>query len=316
MFAPILLLGACAGAPASDKEQAAGGDYPVKVEACGFVSTIEAAPDRAVTMNQGATEIMLALGLESHLAGTAYLDDAVPKKWQSAYESVKVLSDEYPDHETLLASNPDFIFASFESAFGDEAAGPQDELAELGIGSMVSLFGCGEYAPSADASFNSVWDEIEIVAKAFGVEDRAEALEDQQSKLLDELGETKPGEGRNVFWFDSGDKTAFAGAGQGGPQLILDAVGAENLFADLKGGWADVSWEKVIAADPDVIVLADASWSTAADKIAFLKKDSVLKKLQAVKNEAFVALPFSETTPGVRLADGAVAVGEQLAKMN
>ena len=115
-----------------------------------------------------------------------------------------------------------------------------------------------------------------------------------------------------MFWFDSGDKTAFAGAGQGGPQLILNAIGATNVFADLKGGWADVSWEKVVDADPEVIVLADASWSTAKDKIAFLEKDPALRKLAAVKAERFVIIPFSESTPGVRLVDGAQHVADQL----
>lgn len=296
---------------AEDKGPAASG-YPVEASSCGFTSTFTAAPERAVTMNQGATEVMLALDLSDRMAGTAYLDDAVPEKWAQDYGTVKVLSDEYPDNETLLAAKPDFVYASYASAFGPEAGGAQDELTKLGIGSFLSLFGCGENKPSADVSFASVWDEIEIVADVFGVPERADALEKEQQGELDRLAAAKPGAGLDVFWFDSGDKTAFAGAGEGGPQLILDAVGATNIFADLDGGWADVSWERVVEADPDVIVLADASWSTAADKIKQLEKDPALKGLRAVKAKKYVVIPFSESTPGVRLADGAVSVGEQL----
>lgn len=311
-----LTLSACGDAPEADKKEAAeGSDFPVEATSCGFTSEIAAPPERAVTMNQGATEVMLALGLEGSMAGTAYLDDSVPEKWQEAYGSVEVLSDEYPDQETVLAAEPDFVYGSYGSAFDADAAGSQAELEELGIGSLVSLFGCGENAPSAEVAFDSVWEEIEIVAEVFDVEDRAEALEEEQQAQLEALEETAPGAGVDVFWYDSGDKTAFAGAGEGGPQLILDAVGATNVFADLNGGWADVSWEKVVAADPDVIVLADASWSTAEDKIAHLESDPVLKDLTAVKEQAYVVLPFSETTPGVRLADGAVSVGEQLAAL-
>lgn len=310
-----LVLGACGGAPEPDAQESAAGDYPVEATSCGYTSTIAAPPERAVTMNQGATEVMLALELEDSMAGTAYLDDPVPDKWKSAYDAVDVLSDEYPDHETLLAAEPDFVYGSYASAFGDEAAGSQQELEELGIGSFLSLFGCDENQPSADVSFDSVWQEISIVADVFGVPDGAEALQAEQQDQLDRLEESAPGEGLDVFWFDSGDKTAFAGAGEGGPQLILDAVGATNVFGDLEGGWADVSWERVVKADPDVIVLADASWSTAEDKIAMLERDPALKDLRAVKAEAFVVLPFSETTPGVRLADGAVSVGEQLADL-
>ncbi|MEV5000309.1 ABC transporter substrate-binding protein [Nocardioides sp. LML1-1-1.1] len=318
-FLPALLalplaLSACAGAPEPEKKEAAGDGFPVEASSCGYTSTIEAPPERAVTMNQGATEVMLALGLQDRMAGTAYLDDSVPAKWKAAYDEVEVLSKEYPDHESLLAAEPDFVYGSYSSAFGDEAAGSQKELTGLGIGSFVSLFGCGENEPSADVSFDAVWDEIETVAEVFGVPERAEALEEDQEKALDALAQQAPGKGLDVFWFDSGDKAAFAGAGEGGPQLILDAVGATNVFADVKGGWADVSWERVVKSDPDLIVLADASWSSAQEKIALLEKDPVLKNLRAVKAKAYVVLPFSATTPGVRLADGAVDLGEQLAQ--
>lgn len=317
LAAAALLLSACGGAPDADQKKATtSADYPVKAVSCGFTSTIESKPRRAVTMNQGATEVALALGVQDQLAGTAYLDDAVPDKWKSAYDSVKVLSKEYPDRETLLAAKPDFVYGSYASAFGKEAAGSQSELAKSGIGSMTSLFGCGENKPSQDVSFESVWDEIAMVGDVFGVPERADKIEADQKAALDKLKTGDAGADTDVFWFDSGDKTAFAGAGEGGPQLILDAVGATNVFADVKGGWADVSWERVVKADPDVIVLADASWSTADDKIKQLKKDPVLSQLDAVRDERFVVIPFSESTPGVRLVDGAQHVAEQLTALD
>lgn len=305
-------LAACGGAPDPDDDTKASEGFPVEASSCGFTSTVDAKPERAVTMNQGATEVALALGVEDQLAGTAYLDDAVPEKWKKAYDSVEVLSDEYPDHESLLAAKPDFVYASYISAFDKEAAGSQADLEKLDIGSYTSPLGCGEDKPRAEVSFDSVWDEIDTVAAAFGVPERAAEIKDEQTKLLATLADQKSGADTDVFWFDSGDKTALAGAGEGGPQLILDAVGATNVFADLEGGWADVSWEKVIASDPEVIVLADASWSSADDKIAFLQKDPALSKLEAVREKKFVVLPYSETTPGVRLADGARGVSDRL----
>lgn len=312
LLIPLVLLAGCSGAPDPELQPVSGNGYPVEITNCGHTSAIPTPPERAVTMNQGATEVMLALDLADHLVGTAYLDDAVPQKWRAAYDAVQVLSEEYPDNETLLKAEPDFVYGSYASAFGDDAAGPREELKLLGIGSFLSPFSCDE---SAAVSFASVWKEVADVAKVFGVAERAVALEEDQRKTLAELAERAPGKGLDVFWFDSGDKTAFAGAGQGGPQLILDAVGATNVFADLEGGWADVSWEKVVKADPDVIVLADASWSTADAKIAMLAKDPALRQLRAVRQKAYVVLPFAETTPGVRLSDGAVSVGEQLADL-
>mmetsp|Transcript_109877 Transcript_109877/g.343510 ORF Transcript_109877/g.343510 Transcript_109877/m.343510 type:complete len:194 (-) Transcript_109877:1253-1834(-) len=93
------------------------GTYPVDVTNCGLTKTYGAAPTRAISMNQGATEFMLALGLESHMVGTAYLDDSIWPKYASAYASIPVLSSSYPNETHIMAQNPDFIVGSYRSAF-------------------------------------------------------------------------------------------------------------------------------------------------------------------------------------------------------
>ncbi|WP_300680825.1 ABC transporter substrate-binding protein [Nocardioides sp.] len=315
LLATTLLAGCGTGAPSSDTTTAASSGYPVTVTSCGVTSTITAKPEHAVTLNQGATEVALALGVQDQLAGTAYLDDAVPQKWKAAYDSVKVLAQEYPSHEALLATQPDFVYASYASAFNAKVAGTQAELASQKIGSYLSPFGCENKAERPATTFDAVWDEIDAVATAFGVPQRGQELRTEQQTELDTISAAAAGKGLSVLWYDSGTKTPFVGGNAGGPQLILNAVGATNVFADLDGAWGDGTWEKVIAADPDVIVLADASWDSAADKIAYLEKDPALKKLTAVKERKFVTLPFSESTAGVRLVDGASSVAEQIAKL-
>lgn len=315
LVAAGLVLTGCAGAPEANRAEASSPDFPVEVTSCGYTSTITTKPENAVTMNQGATEIVLALGAEDQLAGTAYLDDSVSPKWQAAYDSVAVLSEEYPSKEALLAAEPDFVYASYGSAFDQKVAGTQPELDAESIASYVSPFGCEDQAERPETSFDAVWDEIASVGTAFGVKDRAAELRTEQQATLDALAETEAGRDVSVFWYDSGTKAPYVGAGQGGPQLILDAVGAANIFAKLDGGWAEGNWEDVIAADPDVIVLADASWDAASTKQAYLEKDPVLSQLRAVKEGRFVTIPFSESTPGVRLVDGAASVSEQLAKL-
>lgn len=311
-------LGACRGAPSSSQaadDSSSTAAAPVSVTSCGFTTTVDKPPTRLVTLNQGATEVALALDLQSSMVGTAYLDDSVAAKWEAAYKSVPVISKEYPSKEKLLATNPDFVYASYSSAFSDKVAGTQAELKGEGIDSYLSPFGCSDPEQVPPVTWKSVWGEIDDVARVFGVSSRAEALTSQQQDELDQVGDTDAGKGLDVLWYDSGKKTPFVGAGHGGPQLILDAVGAHNVFGNLSGGWKSVSWEKVVAADPDAIVLADASWDSAQSKIDYLEKDPVLSKLKAVQDHDFVIVPFSESTPGVRLADGAVKVSAGLQKL-
>ncbi|NHC23597.1 ABC transporter substrate-binding protein [Nocardioides sp. IC4_145] len=307
------LLSGCTGAPAAESAAPRPTDrFPVTVTSCGHEVTVEEPPTEVVTLNQGATEVVLALGLADQLAGTAYLDDAVPDEWQAAYDAVPVLSAEYPTNEQLLAARPDFVYASYASAFEPAVAGTQDDLAAAGVGSYLSPFGCPEAGDRPGASFEAVWDEVADVAAALGHPEAAERLRDEQEDELAALRTEATGDGLKVLWWDGGTKTPNVGAGDGGPQLVLDAVGATNVFGDLPGSWAEGSWEDVLAADPDAIVLVDAAWDPAEDKRAHLESDPVLSGLTAVREQRYAVVPFSASTAGVRLVDGAASLAEQL----
>lgn len=317
-LALVLVASACAGAPEPRASASTAGavGFPVEISSCGHTSTLERPAARAVTMNQGATEVALALGVEDRLVGTAFLDDEVPQRWAAAYAGVPVLSPEYPTREELLAAEPDLVYGAYASAFDAGAAGSRAELESTGTHAYLSPFGCDDADQRPDASFEAVWEEVAAVAAAFGVPQRAEELRDEQEQQLAALEAEQAGAGLDVLWYDSGDKAPYVGGGAGGPQLVLEAVGATNVFSDQPGSWVEASWEKVVEADPDVVVLADASWSSAAEKIAYLEADPVLGGLRAVREQRFVTVAFSESTAGVRLVDGAVSVAEQLAGLD
>lgn len=315
------LLTSCAGAPQSKSardtpDTPTGDGFPVTIENCGRTVTVPESPVRAVTLNQGATEVALALGLEDRLAGTAYRDGQVAKRWREAYQSVPVLSEQYPAKEAFLAAKPDFAYASYSSAFEAKNVGTRQELAAADIPTYLSPFGCPQEKQQPETSFDALWAEIIDIARLFGVPQRAEELVQHQQQVLEKLRQNSPGEGIEVFWYDSGTKTPLAGAGHGGPQLILDTVGATNIFSGLDGSWADVNWENVVAADPEVIVFAHASWSTAHKKIAYLESDPVLSQLSAVQQQRYITVPFAASTPGIRLVEGAQTVAKQLAQFD
>lgn len=328
LMSSLLALAACTAlapaapgettAPAAGAAEGATTDspFPVTVTSCGVETTYEAPPTRAVTMNQGATEIMLALGLEANLVGTAYLDDdTVLPYWQAAYESVPVIADQYPSQEVLLAVEPDFVFAAYRSAFGDEAAGSRAQLAELGIASYLLVTSCEEAALRPDRiTFDILFDEIRAIGRIFGVSERAEALVSAMQADLDHIhtiiGEVS--EPPTIFWYDSGADAPYTGACCGGPAMLMAATGAQNLFADLPGNWADVTWEEVIGRDPQVIVLADATWSTAQEKVDLLNNNPAYRSIQAVQEQRYITIPFGATTFGVRTVEGALTLARGL----
>lgn len=288
------------------------GGFPLTLENCGVKVTVDSPPERAVTMNQAATEVALALGLEDQLVGTAYLDDEIIPEFADAYAAIPVLSDEYPSTEVLFAAEPDFVYGSYASAFADEAAGDRAALQAAGVGSYLSIGGCPSFRESGEAlAFDDVFGEFADVAAIFGASEEGEELVSEQQELVASADVSGLGD-LTVLWWDDALDAPSVGACCGAPAMLMTALGVTNEFGGEPGSWATVNWEQVVADDPDVIVLVDASWSLAADKEAHLRSDPALQNLSAVVNDRLVTIPFSATTPGVRNAPAVADLAEAI----
>ncbi|MET7532528.1 ABC transporter substrate-binding protein [Streptomyces goshikiensis] len=308
----LIPLAGCGGS-AGSADPAAGADaapgFPYTVTNCGVSSTYQAPPRRAVTMNQHATEIMLALGLEEKLVGTAYLDDAVLPAYRPAYDKVKVLAKEYPSKEVLLGANPDFVYGGYSSAFDKAQGRDREGLAKAGINSRLSV----EYCTRGPVGLDQLQTEITEVARTFGVPERGAALIGTEQRRIDAVtarvkDKAKPA----VFVYDSGEASAFTSGGNGIGNEIVSLAGGTNVFADLKDTFGDVSWEKVIERKPEVVLIYDYGGTTVEAKKQRLVNDPALAEVPAVKNRRFVVLPLSSAVLGVRVADAVESLGRQL----
>ncbi|WP_205776013.1 ABC transporter substrate-binding protein [Micromonospora tulbaghiae] len=305
---PILIAG-CSAAETSSPTSAPS-PAVVAVTNCGTPVTVTHPPARVVTMNQSATEIMLALGLQDRMIGTAYLDDEILPDYAAAYAKIPVLAKEYPGKEKLLEAEPDFVYAAFNSAFSDEGVGDRAEWQKLGVGTYISPAGCPKETRPPKLAISDVFAEIREIAGIFGVTDQAEALIADQQARIDKAAGNGNGNGTRIMWWDGGSDAPSVGACCGGPNMVMAATGVTNVFADVAGSWADTSWETVVERDPDVIVLVDASWDSAEKKKAFLAGHSTLKDLPAVKRQRYVVIPFSCTVAGVRNVLGIEALAQ------
>ena len=81
--------------------------------------------------------------------------------------------------------------------------------------------------------------------------------------------------------------------------MMMDAAGLTNIFADVHDTWTSAGWEQVVAADPDVIVLVDATWNTADSKIALLEANPATAQLTAVREHRYLTVPFPAAEAGV-----------------
>lgn len=299
--------------PGSSPSEPAPGGIIAEINNCGVKMPIVAPPERVITIKSTSTEMMLALGLGDRIVGTAFQDGPVPEKWAAEAAGVRVLSDKVPSQEVILNAEPDFVYAGWESNFSADGAGTRGDLLDLGIRSYVSPAACKEaaYKP-ARLSFADIDTEISQVAMIFKVDDTA-LLAEQHATLASINKDTR---GLTALWFSSGSDIPYVGAGTGAPQLILDTIGVRNIAADVKDTWASYNWESVIAANPDVIVLVDASWSTAEKKIGVLESNPATAQLDAVKNHRYLIVPFAASEAGVRTVDAAADLAAQLKAVN
>lgn len=300
----LIPLAACGGSPGTGDTAAAEAStapgFPYTVANCGVSSTYQAPPRRAVTMNQHATELLLALGLQDRMAGTAYLDDAVLPAYRSAYDGVKVLAKEYPSKEILLGADPDFVYGGYASAFDKAQGRDREGLAKSGINSRLSV----EYCTGGRVGLEQLKTEITEVARTFGVPERgARLIEDEQRRIDAVTARVKDRPQPSVFVYDSGETSAFTAGGNGIGNEIVSLAGGANVFADLKDTFGDVSWEKVIERKPEVVLIYDYGGTTVEAKKQRLLNDPALAEVLAVKNGRFVVLPLSSAVLGVRVAD-------------
>lgn len=290
--------------------------YPLTIDNCGFDVTFDAAPRKVVTIKSSTTEMMLALGLGDRLVGTAFPDGPVAEQWADAAADLPAVAtpfaDKVPGAEAVLTLEPDLVYAGWESNLTAEGAGDRATLQQLGVQTYVSPSACKAeaYKPNP-LTFEDVFAEITEAGTIFDVAGTAADVVAAQRAELDAVAPDD--RGLTALWYSSGSDIPYVGAGIGAPQMIMDAVGLENIAASVQDTWTPFSFEEIIAADPDVIVLVDSAWNTAQSKIDALKANPATANLTAVQGERFLTVPFPATEAGVRNVDAVEDLGAQLA---
>ncbi len=268
-----LLAIACLGTSlgfVSSATYAASTQYPLIIENCGATISFEKAPERAIGLGQNSAEIMLLLGLENKMAGTAFWPSKVLPALADANAKVKLLTVEFPTFESILAQNPDFIAAALPSLLGPTSkVAKREDFEKIGIPAYLSPSTCLNTDKVKDqyGSRDELWNmellykEIDELSKIFDVADRGQALIADFKKREATLRSHAPKDSKQlsyIFWFSSQSPSAdaYLGGKNGASGFIADVLGGRNaITADAE--WPTLGWESIIATNPDVIVVAN-----------------------------------------------------------
>lgn len=250
--------------------------------------TYKSAPKRAVTNDINTTEDMLALGLEPHMVGTfAAVGDgpadapAIPAVYQAGFKKVR----DAPSY-----------------------------LSKFGIKMLVLAESCAHVqSGTSSVSINETYQDLRNLGEIFNVRARAQqvisGMQAEVAAARAKIAGLKP---VKVFDYDSGQSAPVTGPGLSMPTALISLGGGTNIFGSLKQSWTSVSWEQVVAAQPQCIIINDYSTPTVAQKEKFLETFSASKNLAAVKNRCFLPLSYDEVTPSPRNAEAVVAIARWL----
>lgn len=233
------------------------------------------APKKAVSMSFATTEMMLALGLEDQMAGTAFREDDVLPEQEAAYNKVKVLSDKWPSYEVLMAEEPDFV-TGWPVPFTKRGI-PAQQLIDANVNIWIPQ---SMIDPDADLEMN--FKDLLTLGEIFDKQENAEKfVADQSEKLAKVQEKLKDLPEKRVFIFDSEDDKPFT-VFEGYTTNILNLIGAHNVLSG-KGSdqtWGQASWEDIVNEDPEYFIIVDYSESIRND-------DDFRSKVEKIKTIHF-----------------------------
>jgi iron complex transport system substrate-binding protein len=248
--------------------------------------TIVKYPQRIISLSPANTEILFALGLGSRIVGVSEYSDYPPE----AANITSVGSYDKPNIEVIIAQQPDLVLAS------EEHEAETQQLESHGITVVaVNPKTVKDVLATINMIGNITGKGKEAAALTTSIQKRMDKITAKTSKLTDAQ---KP----RVFYIIWHDPIWTTGAGTFHDELIQMAGGV-NVAHDLSG-YADMSLEAVVAANPQIIIAGVGMGTGESLTLKFVQDDARLSGVDArVNNKVFSANMDIVSRPGPRLAD-------------
>ena len=261
----------------------------------GETVTLAAEPRRLVSLTPATTEILFALGVGDRvLAKVEDIADYPP----AAHDIPVVATYQGVDVEKIVGLQPDLVIAGGNGGTKPEAVA---KLRSLGI-PVLSVYA---------ADLAGVLKDVELTGDAVG---RGSAARDITAALragFDQIqaATTNLPHPRVFYETGVGDVPVVYGtADDSFVASMISLAGGVPITTGSKTNW-EQSREKLIEADPELIILSDGAF-VAADSVKARPGWSVMT---AVKNGAIVAVDDTIVTrPGPRLLEGLLALARAI----
>ena len=273
------------------------------VNSCNRTVSFDAPPKRAISNDVNLTEMMLVLGLADHMVGYTGISGwkTLDEEMRANVKQLPELSSKYPTKEVIVGANADFFFAGWN--YGMKVGGEvtPETLEPFGVKVYELTESCTHIMKKGKASIDDMYADLLNLGAIFDVEDTAKNLvNNYKAELKSFKDDLETGEPVRAFVYDSGEDTPFTAGLYAMPTALIEAAGGVNVMNGFEKSWGTVTWEEVVAQNPEVIVIVNYGSVTAEQKRAFMMSTPAFANIAAVKNDRFVTLEYVEATPGPR----------------
>jgi len=273
------------------------------VNSCNRTVSFDSPPKRAISNDVNLTEMMLVLGLADHMVGYTGISGwkTLDEEMRANVKQLPELSSKYPTKEVIVGANADFFFAGWN--YGMKVGGEvtPETLEPFGVKVYELTESCTHIMKKGKASIDDMYADLLNLGAIFDVEDTAKNLvNNYKAELKSFKDDLETGEPVRAFVYDSGEDTPFTAGLYAMPTALIEAAGGVNVMNGFEKSWGTVTWEEVVAQNPEVIVIVNYGSVTAEQKRAFMMSNPAFANIAAVKNDRFVTLEYVEATPGPR----------------
>ncbi|HEY6056660.1 MAG TPA: ABC transporter substrate-binding protein [Candidatus Limnocylindrales bacterium] len=217
----------------------------------GNVVELKTEPRRIVSLTPATTEIAFALGAGARVVATTDFDDYPPEVRSLPH----VATFSSVDVEKIIGLDADLVLAGGNSFNSPEAL---DRLRTLGMPVLAV------YAPTVGA----VLSDIELVGRAIGRADEAKALVGSMRGQIDSVSAaTADLPHPRTFYELDATKDIFGPADDSFVAEMVRLAGGTPITTGSTTVFS-IPLEKLVAADPEVIVLGDANYGATPEIVA------------------------------------------------
>lgn len=235
----LLLAGlAACGSDSSDVRPSATGSGQAGGSSAAPVDGTGGVPTRIVSLSATATEMLFAIGAGSQVVAVDDQSNFPPEAPKTT------LSGYTPNVEAIAGYKPDLV------VIPNDTAGLVAGLDNLDIEVLV--------LPAATV-LDDTYDQLETLGDKTGHADEAAGVVTKMKSDIEDLLEQVTGKANGQTYYYELDNTFFTATSNTFIGAVLKSTGLENIAdaVDDGTGFPQLSVEKIVAADPDYIFLAD-----------------------------------------------------------